>query len=190
MASSASDLEYDHASKKRFKEYFLQPKPKRGRPKKKKRGRPKKSKSKSTAQTKITSSKRKTIDLTIDEESPKQKKLAGLDARLHGAVQSSKRYSRSHVIRTNWEDAKHSQLRDRIADSWEKKTDLYKEGESFNKFCIRCGINRNVLKRYLERRGAVGLDVRPRGRPPLLDKSVMVHLCEGKCLCYGALIVL
>ena len=67
MASSASDLEYDHASKKRFKEYFLQPKPKRGRPKKKKRGRPKKSKSKSTAQTKITSSKRKTIDLTIDE---------------------------------------------------------------------------------------------------------------------------
>ena len=46
MASSASDLKYDEASKKRFKEYFGQPKPKRGRPRKKKEGVPKKIKQK------------------------------------------------------------------------------------------------------------------------------------------------
>ena len=46
MASSASDLKYDEASKKRFKEYFVEPKPRRGRPKKKKEGVPKKIKPK------------------------------------------------------------------------------------------------------------------------------------------------
>ena len=164
------ELVYDEESKAKFKQYFTQPSAKKGRSKKKKRGRPSKRKIKKTRQIRM----RTAIDLT----SPKKKKLAGLDARLHGAVESSKRYSRSGVIRTNWDDAKHAAVRDRIANSWEQKNDLYVEGESFNRFCVRTDISRNVLKRYLEKRMNGDNTGCQRGRPALLNKSVMVHLCE------------
>ena len=97
---------YDEASKKKFKDFFIKPKARAGRPKKKKRGRPAKKKSKKTAQRKIRAGTT-TIDLT---STPKKKqKLGGLDAQLHGAVASYRR-ARAVAMRTNWDNGKHAAL--------------------------------------------------------------------------------
>ena len=177
LAPLEGDLVYNKVSKDKFKSYFVNPKAKKGRPPKKKRGRPKKTQVQNKSQTRIKASKNKEIDLVP----PKKQKLDGLDARLRGAVESTKRYQRSHVIRTNWDTEKYSNLRDRIATSWTERNDLYVKGESFARFCVRCGISRNVLKRYLDKQkqNAEGVSTRGRGRPALLDRSIMVHLCEG-----------
>ena len=163
----------------RFEKYFETPPVKRGR------GRPKGVKKKKTSgrpkiicidcegpstpkQTMLSRTPSKTIDLTV-------KQAEELDARLEGSVEKKKR---EQTHRINWDDAKHAPLRKRIADSWMQKNDLYCAGDSFGRFYIKMHIHRNVLKRYLDGK-YLGDKVKSRGRPSLLCKNVMQHLCEG-----------
>lgn len=184
MASSTSGkpdaLVYDAASKESFNSFFTKPKAKAGRPKKRKRGRPKNKQPKSTTCAQTTM---KVIDLTVKEKQQ-------LDAAVEGTIAAAKQ--QPEVIRINWDREGNKQIRARIADSWCGKKDLYRAGESFTLFCQRNNISRNVLKRFLELRLKHDCDKarskkqrRPRptrkkrGRPALLSKSIMRHLCEG-----------
>ena len=175
MSGKKKLLQYDDGSKEQFETYFIKPK-KRGRPKnKKKRGRPKAKvvkaeKKQAMMQQSESGHEGAPIDLTAKQKDE-------LDARLEGTVAKSRRQK---LQRINWDAPDYSELRQMIADSWVKKNNLYSQGESFGRFCHRMGIDRNVLKRYLN-----GKYVRPelrkvkRGRPSLLTESVMRHLCEG-----------
>lgn len=163
-------------------EYFPKPK-KRGRPakRKSKRGRPKKATAKKTdrKQTRMVQNADEPdiVDLTVKAKS-------GLDARLEGIIAKAnmqKGTPAGRFARINWDDDVHMPLRKRIADSWVNKNDLYKdEKESFRKFAVRNGIDRNVLRRFL--------DVKPktkkktRGRPTHIERNVMRHLCEGSSM--------
>lgn len=177
------ELRYDRNSIDRFEEYFATPPAprSRGRPKKKthtkKRGRPAKQKGPQTfqAQTMMTQvvGQPEVIDLTAKDNDK-------LDARLEGALAKRSRTS-LHKQRTNWDTPPNFALRKRIADSWTTKSDLYTLGDSFGGFCVKMGIHRNVLKRYmqgkyLKNQSRVQIS---RGRPTLLKESVMRHLCEG-----------
>ena len=99
-----------------------------------------------------------------------------------GRPAKRKAHVRARVCRTNWDTPKFSAIRDRIANSWVDKTDLYRDGESYQRFCIRCGISRNVLTRYLQNKKGK-FTGKKRGRPSLLSRSIMVHLCEGNIYC-------
>ena len=181
MVSSASDeLQYDCKSIRKFENYFIKPKPKRGRPKKRKRGRkPKKKAQSANAKQTMMSEGSNEISLT-----GKQKEL--LDARLEGSLRKLARTSEKPT-RINWDKGEHAVLRKRYADSWFKSTDLFKKGESFRQFCKRMGIDRTVLKRYLKGKYVDQEMDNRRGRKTALSSSVMRHLCEGKCIfcsCY------
>ena len=115
-------LMHDAHSKKKFKDYFIRPPLKRGRPKKKKKVvvvRPKK-KAKQKNQTNV-------VDMTSKVD-------PHLDARIQGQVTKMKQ---TVTKRTNWNLSANAELRVRIADSWKSKNDLYNKGESFDRFCIR-----------------------------------------------------
>ena len=177
MALSSSETKtdeskfYDREDKERFYNYFLKPPAKRGRPKKKKRrgGRPRKKTGKKEASQTM-------IDDNVDALTPKQK--ADLDARLEEALKQTKTNTQKRI---NWDLPDNAKLRQRIADSWTNKNDLYEDGETFSKFCKRVGIDRNVLTRFLKRDPKKTR--KKRGRPSQLRESVMRHLCEGNiCL--------
>ena len=130
-----AQLRYDPRSIRRFENYFAtQPKPRpRGRPKKKRRrGRPKKNAA-DPKQTMLTQQEDRphVIDLTVKE-------MDELDARIEGEHCKRSRLG-NHKKRINWDLPPDSEFRKRVADSWTKKTDLYKEGESYCHFCIRMG---------------------------------------------------
>ena len=175
------ELRYDANSIKRFEQYFTtSPVPrkprKRGRPKKKgKRGRPRKKLAvKTCKQTIMTQDPENptVIDLTL-------KHGEDFEAQLEGVLAKCKRSSGKK--RTNWDTPANSAYRKRVADSWTGKCDLYTKGDNFGRFCVKMGIHRHVLKRYLEGKYAKGQTSKQasRGRPTLLKESVMRHLCEG-----------
>ena len=175
-ASSYKLLQYDAQSKKAFADYFLKPqtkKRKRGRPKKRKRGRRKQvhvDLTKPQKQTMMDSAGNEVIDLLT------RKDKDDLDARLEGNLRKN---ARSNQKRINWDKGVHAEFRKQCADSWFKRNDLYKEGESFNRFCKRCGIDKGVLRRYMKSKYIKNCLTKKRGRPSLLPMSVMKHLCEG-----------
>ena len=147
MSSEAKQLRYEAADRIRFKAYFVPPKPKRGRPKKKKRkGRPRKRARNDKQQCMIvviSDSGSETEEAIIDLVG---KDAESLDARLEGVVAKALRNKQQRI---NWDIEPNSSLRLRMADSWHNKNDLYNKGESFNKFCVRMAISRNVLQRFL-----------------------------------------
>ena len=163
---------YDEEDKIRFKNYFIQPPAKRGRPKKKKKksGRPPK---------KVKQPSQSMIDLTTDadEAGLASKDKENLDARLEGMLARAKR-DKNKSKRTNWDTPANAELRERIARSWINKNDLYQKGESFVKFCTRTGISRTVLIRFLQRRKDSKAQTK-RGRPSFLTDDQMRHICEG-----------
>ena len=164
---------YSDADKKQFASFFIR-KRKRGRPKKKKRGRPRK-------QPELTKNKNETqcmVDLT-------PKAADSLDARLEKAVKASRAAIKNHATRTNWDKEPHFSLRQRVADSWILKNDLWIKGEPLRKFCERTNVSRPVLCRYLPKRKKelkTGISEKPskRGRKTHLSESVMRHICEGE----------
>lgn len=183
MAEASKGLQYGEADKQSFKSYFLKPKKKVGRPKKRKRGRPAKKGKKPVAKQSTLQTESNTVDLTKHGS-------AVLGAQLEGAIEAEKRDEKQRI---NWDDKVHAPLRKRYADSWVNRNDLFREGESFALFCERCAINRNVLSRYmlLQKIGAsetVKNQKKPvsmkksRGRPSLLPRSIMQHICEGMFL--------
>ena len=89
-------LEYDEASKKSFKAFFQQPKPKVGRPKKRRRGRPKKAQTTSSACAQTTLKSKEIIDLT-------DKKKQQLDADVEGTIAGAKRAETETPKRKNWD---------------------------------------------------------------------------------------
>jgi hypothetical protein len=176
---------YDAEDKKRFRGYFIKPPVKRGRPTKKKntRGRPSK-------KAKQPSQSRMVHDLTTDGDGsvdlvPKDKD--DLDARLEGMLARAKRDSDSKQKRTNWDTPVNAALRERIARSWINKNDFYKKGESFVKFCTRCGISRTVLLRFLQKPKDNDGQSKNRGRPSFLTEDQMRHICEGLLGAWSAL---
>jgi hypothetical protein len=72
-----------------------------------------------------------------------------LFAKWHGAVASSKQVA---TVRINWDIEPHKAYRERLATSWMTKTDLWRANESFTTFCVRTGISRSVLKRFMEKK--------------------------------------
>ena len=102
---------YDVEDKKRFREYFIQPPAKRGRPKKNgNRGRPPK-KSKQPSQSMMVH------DLTTDGDDGSvdlvAKDKADLDARLEGMLARAKR-EQSKQKRTNWDTPANAALRESL----------------------------------------------------------------------------
>ena len=135
VVSVRRKLNYSKQEKKAFVQYFAKPKRKRGRPKKKAKAKKKTSKRKRVKAQAI-------IDLT--------KRTANqLSAQLDGALTTAKR---AKATRINWDKPENAKLRLRLAISWEKKNDLYQEGDSFNRFCTRNAINRKVLERFVAKR--------------------------------------
>ena len=119
-------------------------------------------------------------DLTKDDDPVVDlaaKDKADLDARLEGVVAREQRGHSDKQKRINWDTPANAALRERIARSWIYKNDLYNKGECFKNFCIRSGISRTVLIRFLGR--PQGPEQRGRGRPPFLTEDQMRHLCEG-----------
>ena len=113
-----------------------------------------------------------------------QKELsAALQARIEGAVAKAKQTPVINLVRINWDLPENAQLRERLADSWVNKQDLYKQGESLTRFAQRNGIDRNVLQRFLQHKHGKNKNNLPqRGRRAYLSRSVIHHLCEGKCI--------
>lgn len=179
--SSKKKMQYDAASVESFQNFFHKPK-KRGRPKKKKRGRPK-SKKKKTSKAKakqipiVDLTGKTLVDLSVAS-------ATALKARLAGVMLNDAKTTHRRV---NWDVKENFERRQRYADSWTKKIDLFRAGESFQNFCDRCGIDRNVLRRYIAGKYSqqvVGMTKpRGRGKPSLLPESVMRHLCEGLFVC-------
>ena len=165
---------YDDADKAKFVSYFTKPK-KRGRPKKRRRGRPKKKK---PTDDESAASAQCMIDMTRKVE-------PNLDARLEAQVLASRAAcSDAKTRRVNWDIEPHSSLRNRVADSWINKNDLYTKGDTFYKFCARTNFSRSTLTRYLPLRrkflqDGVAPQPKKRGRKTHLCESVMRHICEG-----------
>ena len=101
-----------------------------------------------------------------------------LQAKLEGAVALARR---TKPTRVNWESPGKKEARDRMAQSWLNKKDQYQKGDSFRRFCDRCGIHENVLRRYLKRLEN-NEPAKKRGRKTLLTEDVMRHICEGWCV--------
>ena len=169
---SKTKLSYTSTDRKRFAEFFTQEETKKkvGRPKKKKR---KYSKNK---QNKKTDDKKDGV-----VKSSVQRKL--FEDKCEGEVAKDKRNKFSRV---NWDIEPNYSYRDRIATSWITQTDLWRVGEKFGRFALRCAIDRNVLRRYINKVKKNAKEKNPtkpkgekRGRKPMLKQSVMHHLCEG-----------
>ena len=168
-------LEYDDADRQLFQSYFVKPGRKRGRPRKRKRGRKKKTKKKSTG-VKSTDGHGAVIDLT-------HKKGEQLEQQLEGVVGAA--LLEQPRRRINWNTPENQVKLKRISISWIEQTDLYLPGETMHAFCEHVGVDRGVLRRYMTQNKKVGKSskkARRRGRPTLLSRSVMEHLCEGACL--------
>jgi len=174
------------SSMRKIESYFETPPvpKKRGRPTKKTRGRPPQEEKKQTPATpakkqSMVSKKDAVIDLTLTT-----KQSDALEASLEGAVAKT---NRNKAHRINWDTPHNSKLRRRIADSWLNKNDLYSNNKwRFGRFCLRTGIDRNVLQRFLEKLTQGNkVSQQKRGRKALLSESVMRHICEGRFLvCY------
>lgn len=176
---SKAKLRYTSTDRKRFAEFFEKEEKKRkvGRPRKKRRYNKKRKKRDNKKQNKVKA-KRKLFD-----------------DRCAGEVAKDKRNKNKRV---NWDIEPNKTYRDRCATSWIKQTDLWVVGEKFARFSTRCGIDRNVLSRYInkvkkqkaEPKSATKLAVGgKRGRKSMLSQSVMHHLCEGwfsVCVCASA----
>ena len=172
-ASEVAPGFYNDADSAAFVSFFVKSR-KRGRPKKKKskRGRPKKTVDNKTG-------KQCMVDMTV-------KAAPQLDAKLEKQVQASRAARKNVRARVNWDIEPHATLRNRIADSWIKKKDLYVKGETMCAFCTRTNFSRAVLGRYIPQRkkflegGAKEMPPpKKRGRPTHLSESVMRHICEG-----------
>ena len=133
-------------------------------------GDPKKKKSKTTKQKKLSPV---LVDLT-------RKAKAQLEATLEGCIESEKNKSKTRI---NWDLPENAARRQKIANSWTCKNDLYRAGDSYHRFCNRCDISRTVLTRFLEKQEYEAKhgkqEKRGRGKPTLLPESVMRHVCEG-----------
>ena len=156
---------YNEASATRFVQYFKKPDPKprkRGRPRKKRRNQP------SLAAQAKRHKKQAHVSVTY--------KGVSLRVDLEGAVAQATT-SGQKKTRINWDKEPHQSHRERLAESWRKKNDLYNGEDSFARFCKRNGIARQVLSRFLEREKNTTSG--QRGRPTFLSKDVMRHICEG-----------
>ena len=171
-------LQYSEADKARFKQYFLKPKRKPGRPRKRKRrGRPKKKNNdKPSAQ----------LMMAGEDNQLTPKQAEHLDARLESAVRASRAAAAAKPAakRINWDKEPHFSLRQRVADSWLRKDDLWTKGETMRQFCERMHMSRPVLSRYLKKRkkelkNDTCEKASKRGRKAHLSESVMRHVCEG-----------
>ena len=161
------ELRYTVLEQSRFVSYFKNPKRKRGRPKKKKRGR---------------SARTRTKRALTDERRKKNTAIAREKAFLVKAMEGALAVERQKVLtRINWDTPGRKELRKRIANSWTNKTDMYRDGESFAKYCVRVGIHVNSLRRFLKAKGQY--KSKKRGRKPFLKESVMRHICEGNMIC-------
>ena len=168
---------YNDDDKARFKSYFIVPKRKPGRPRKRKRGRP-------AGKRKTDEKESRTAQLMIDGGAKQVDNL--LDARLEATIKASRARSkvRTAKCRINWDKEPHYSLRQRIADSWILKKDLWMKGETLRKFCERMNMSRPVLHRYLSKRkqelkDGIKSKASKRGRKTHLSESVMRHVCEG-----------
>ena len=109
-----------------------------------------------------------------------------LDAKLEGTIATARR---GNSTRVNWDTDVNAKLRERMASSWLTKSDMYKDDDSFTRFCDRVGIHTNTLRRYLNKLKAGDVQPKKRGRPTLLSESVMRHICEGS-FCFYLLLIL
>lgn len=152
----------------KFKRYFTPPEPpkRRGRPKKKRR--------------KNTKTDNKAAGVTGKKAGLSARASNELKASLAGVVQAG---FKEKAKRINWDVGANKLHRERCADSWENKNDLYDEGDSLRRFCKKNGIDRKVLQRFMESRTS-GAQPKKRGRPAFLSESVMRHLVERKLLCF------
>jgi hypothetical protein len=157
---------YNDTDRRRFADYFGDGKKQVGRPRKKKRRYNKKKKAKAKAKAK--EQKRKSLDV--------------LDDKCAGEVAKAKL---NKPKRLNWDIEPNFSYRERVVTSWMCQVDLWRVGEKFCRFATRCGIDRNVLTRYMEKlKNTSGSNkTKPRGekrgRKPMLPVTVMHHLCEG-----------
>ena len=156
-------------------DFFEKPKKarrKRGRPKKRKRGAArKKAKNKQ---------KRAQVDQPAAKASPKVGAVL-TKSDLTGALALARRKKNTRV---NWDLPKNWEHRERVARSWMNNKDLFRQGETYEKFCSRCGISRTTLTRYIKLLEKNGKHVpNKRGRKPMLSESVMRHIAE-RAYCY------
>ena len=177
------ELKYSESERKRFVEFF-KPKRKVGRPKKKRR---KYNKCKKKKKEKQKQNGAKTYSALVMTPNPNFRKNVRrrllFEDEWEGQVAAEAHKPREHrAKRINWDKEPSFGYRDMLATSWMTKTDLWRAGESFSKFCVRTGIDRKVLSNYIKKIQA-GVDVqkkgKKRGRKPTLTPSVMHHLCEG-----------
>ena len=166
----AKQVKYTHQETARFEAYFEKPvkKRKRGRPKKRKRTKKKKASTQHLQHLPKVVPKRKSA-----KKSKARKRLFG---KCEGIVNEDKQRDRCRI---NWDAEPHLSRREKLAQSWINKNDLYKVGDSFAFFCQREAIDRNVLKRYIKKK-ETGTKPKRRGRPTHLSESVMRHICESK----------
>ena len=162
-------LRYTPLEKQAFMDFFhaaeSAAKRKAGRPKKKKRGRPPQAiKPEATAAPAVTKKRYKSV-LTRNEL---------------GALAMGRKMQRKRV---NWDKPGPRQHRQRCANSWRTKSDLYREGESFTNFCYRVGIHWNTLRRFLKATKDKPAVTKKRGRKAFLSQETMEHICEGKIDC-------
>ena len=158
-------LKYTNKDRERFADYFEQ------KPEKRKADRPKKRKRKYKK-----SKKNKKKQQKKNNNVPKARRRLFED-KFDGEVATDKK-----PTRVNWDLEPKFSYRDRLTTSWITQTDLWRVGEKFGRFCLRCGINRNVLNNYIAKikSGAVQKAGSVKcGRKSMLSESVMRHLCEG-----------
>ena len=164
---SKTKLSYTSTDRKRFAEFFVKKEKKRrvGRPKRKKR--------------KYNNKKRKKTDNKKDGVVSARRKL--FDDRCAGEAAKDKH---NKPKRVNWDIEPNYSYRDQCATSWITQTDQWIVGENFGRFATRCGIDRNVLQRYINKvkknTGPTKPKGEKRGRKGMLSQSVIHHLCEGR----------
>ena len=170
---------YNAKDKEHFMQYFI---PKKAQ--KKKRGRPKKRKSNNTKPKKNTSKTKKQQDARASQTLllNASQTLLNVNAKLEGVARQERRVV---TTRVNWDLPGNKEERERMTTSWLNKNDLYRKGDSFRRFCVRCGIHESVLRRYLKRLRNEE-PPKKRGRKTLLPESVMRHICEGVYCCLYA----
>ena len=160
-------LFYSNKDKKTFAGYFVKPKRKVGRPKKKKRKYNKSNNKKKKKRCAKATAKEEQVKAQIEGEAIKVKRL------------------QQKAKRTNWDVEPNLSYRARLATSWMVQVDKWRPNESFNGFCVRNGIDRMVLKRYIDKIRSAGPNfksekhINKRGPKTTLSESAMRHLCEG-----------
>lgn len=171
-------MAYTGTDRQRFEGYF-EPKSnqrKAGRPKKKKRKYKKhKSDKKQEQQVQQTLEGAQALVCRLSKV---RKRL--FEDKFEGALNTRKRRKKG-LTRINWDKEPNFSFRDKLATSWMTKTDLWRPNEPFTRFCLRSGIDRAVLRRYITKiENEKNKRGRKRGRKPTLTPSIMRHLCEGQ----------